>query len=144
MGCGHMMREQSVARSEPVTQQQQQQQEPNILPASVQQAWDAWCDARINSVIDPALEGLADEVGTVAGQTTQKIFEILEIVQTLAVGNDFLSGRIDQISREFKHQNGIEHKEVRTIERTIATTHEERTSTRVQQVVRTIDEILAH
>jgi hypothetical protein len=90
-----MMREQSVARSEPVTQQQQQQQEPNILPASVQQAWDAWCDARINSVIDPALEGLADEVGT-----TQKIFEILEIVQTLAVGNDFLSGRIDQISRE--------------------------------------------
>jgi hypothetical protein len=114
-----MMREQSVARSEPVTQQQQQ--EPNILPASVQQAWDAWCDARINSVIDPALEGLADEVGTVAGQTTQKIFEILEIVQTLAVGNDFLSGRIDQISR-----------------------HEERTSTRVQQVVRTIDEILAH
>jgi hypothetical protein len=119
-------------------------QQPNTLPPEVQQAWDAWCDARIDSFIDPVLEGLADEVGTVAGQTTQKIFEILEIVQVLATGNDFLRGRIDQITREFKHQNGIEHKQVSRTERTIATTHEERTSTRVQQVVRTIDEILAH
>jgi hypothetical protein len=119
-------------------------QQPNILDPTTQAAWDAWCDARIDSFIDPVLEGLADEVGTVAGQTTQKVFEILEIVQVLAAGNDFLRGRIDQITREFKHQNGIEHKQVSRTEQTIATTHEERTSTRVSQVVKTIDEILSH
>ena len=117
--------------------------QPNILDPTTQAAWDAWCDSRIDSFIEPVLEGLADEVGTVAGQTTQKVFEILEIVQVLATGNDFLRGRIDQITREFKHQNGIEHKQVSRTEQTIATT-EERTSTRVQQVVKTIDEILSH
>jgi hypothetical protein len=119
-------------------------QQPNTLDPTTQAAWEAWCDSRIDSFIEPVLEGLADEVGTVAGQTTQKVFEILEIVQVLAVGNDFLRGRIDQITREFRHQNNIEHKQVSRTEQTIATTHEERTSTRVQQVVRTIDEILAH
>jgi hypothetical protein len=121
--------------------QQQQQQAPNILPPEVQQAWDCWCDGRVDSIIDPALEGLADEVGTTTGRHTQKIFEILEIVQVLATGNDFLRGRIDQIAREFKHQNGIEHKEVSRTVQKIATTEEERTS-KVSQTLSIIEEVL--
>jgi hypothetical protein len=130
-----------------VTKQLTVTQQPNILEPSVQAAWDNWCNARINdhidSIIDPALEGLAEEVGTTTGRHTQKIFELLEIMMVLAVGNDFLGGRIDQIQREFKHQNGIEHKQApRTIERTIATTTEEQHTSRVSKTLSIIDEIL--
>jgi hypothetical protein len=117
--------------------------QPNILDQTMQAAWDAWCDARIDNRTDSIIEGLAEEVGTVAGQHTQKIFELLEIVQTLAVGNAFLSGRIDQLTREFERQNGIEHKEVRTVQRTIAaTTTEEEHTSRVSKTLEIVDEVL--
>jgi hypothetical protein len=117
-------------------------QQPNALDPVAQAAWDNWCDARISSHLDSYAEVIADEVGTVAGQHTQKIFEILEIVQTLAVGNAFLLGRIDQLTREFKRQNGIEHKQVSRTERTIATTTEQHTS-RVSKTLAIIDEVLS-
>jgi hypothetical protein len=125
----------------------QQQQQPATLDPVTQERWDAWCDARIDNRIDcvaEELNGLADEIGVVTGQQANKIIEVLEIMQVLAIGNDFLRGRIDQVTREFKGQNGIEHKAIsRTIERTIATrTEEERTST-VSQVVESIEEILS-
>jgi hypothetical protein len=121
----------------------QQQQQPNILPPEVQAAWDTWCDARIDSQLDSFTDLMAEEVGATEGRHAQKIFELLEIVQVLAVGNEFLRGRIDQITREFKHQNGVEHKQAgRTIERTIATTTEEEHTSRVSQTLSIIDEVL--
>jgi hypothetical protein len=126
------------------TQQLTVTQQPNTLDPVTQAAWDAWADERIISHLDSYTEVIAEEVGTTTGQHAKKILELLEIMQVLATDNAFLCGRIDQITREFKHQNGIEHKQVSRTEQTIATTHEERTSTRVQQVVRTIDEILSN
>jgi hypothetical protein len=79
-----------------------------------------------------------DEIDTLAGQHDKKIFELLEIVQVLAVDNDFLRGRIDQITREFK---GLTRKQAsKTIERTIATTEEQ--SSRVSKTLSIIDEVL--
>jgi hypothetical protein len=119
------------------------QQQPNILPPEVQAAWDRWCDARIDNHLDSFTEVMAEELGTTTGQQAQKIFELLEIMQVLAVGNAFLCGRIDQISREFKHQNGIEHKQApKTIERTIAATTEEERTSRVSKTLSIIDEVL--
>jgi hypothetical protein len=61
-------------------------------------------------------------------------------VQVLAVDNPFLSGRIHQITQDFK---GLTRKQApTTIERTIATTTEEERTSRVQQVVSVIDEVL--
>jgi hypothetical protein len=122
---------------------EQQQDHPNILPPSVQEAWDRWCIAMIDNRmhrVHEDIDGLADEAGMMAGQHAQKIFEILEIMQVLAAGNEYLRGRLDQISKEFKAQHGIEHKET-----TVATTmiEEERTS-KVSKVVSVIDSILAH
>lgn len=119
------------------------QQQPNILDPTTQAAWDNWCDERIISHLDSYTEVIAEEVGTITGQHAKKILELLEIMMVLAVGNAFLCGRIDQLTREFKHQNGIEHKQVSRTEQTIATTTEQHSS-RVQRVVRTIDEILSH
>jgi polyribonucleotide nucleotidyltransferase len=119
------------------------QQQPNILDPTAQAAWDAWCTTLIDSRIDPvveALDDLADEAGAANGQSNRKIYELLEIVKELAVGNDFLSGRIDQIIKDFRAQHGIGHKET-----TVTTTkiEEERTS-KVSKVVSVIDSILAH
>lgn len=52
-----------------------------------------------NAALDNIVEG---EVGRAVSLHHKKISELLEIVQVLAVGNDFLCGRIDQIQREFK------------------------------------------
>jgi hypothetical protein len=52
-----------------------------------------------NAALDNIVEG---EVGKAVSMQHKKISELLEIVQVLAVGNDFLCGRIDQIQREFK------------------------------------------
>jgi hypothetical protein len=115
------------------------EQQPANLDPVRQERWDNWADSRICNIVDSAVEGLADEVGMVTGQQANKIFELLEIVQVLATGNDFLRGRIDQITREFKHQNGIEHKV--TSRMTIAT--EEEHTSRVSKTVAIIDGILA-
>jgi hypothetical protein len=80
------------------------------------------------------------DVGVSDGQQDKNIFELLEIVKVLADGNDFLSGRIDQISRDFRAQHGITQQ--KTVE--TRTTIEQQRTSRVSQVVRTIDEILAN
>jgi hypothetical protein len=73
-------------------------------------------------------------------QHEQKIFELLEIVQLLAVDNAFVSGRIDQMTRDFKV---ITHKQAsRTIERTIATKTEEQSSRVSQTTLSILDEVL--
>jgi len=118
------------------------QQQPNILDPVTQAAWDNWCDAKISSHLDAYTEVIAEEVGTTTGLHAKKILELLEIMQVLATDNTFLCGRIDQLTREFKHQNGIEHKEVRTIERTIATTTQEERTSRVSKTLSIIDEVL--
>jgi hypothetical protein len=121
-----------------------QQQQLATLDPVTQKRWDDWADGRVDiglEVIREDLNELADEAGAASGRHAQKIFEVLEIMQVLAVGNDFLRGRIDQLTREFKHQNGIEHKAIRTIERTTKT--EEEHTSKVSQVVSVIESILA-
>lgn len=120
----------------------QQQQAPNILPPSVQAAWDTWCDARIDSQLDSFTETIVEEVGTTSGQHAKKIFEILEILGLLVKGkgNEFIAGRLHQIKKEFEHQNEIK-REVETVETTVI---EQQRSSRVSQVMRTIDQILTH
>jgi hypothetical protein len=122
---------------------QQQPREPNILPPQVQAAWDVWCDARINSHLDSFTEVIAEEVGTTTGQHAKTIFEILDILGLLVKGkgNEFIAGRLHQITKEFKHQNETIEREVETVE--TRTIEQQRTS-KVQQVVRVIDSILAH
>jgi hypothetical protein len=145
---------------------QQQQQEPNILQPSVQAAWDLWCDARIKDKVQPVVDEIAKQMDEIVndtvnelndvvkeigknvvepatvrfGQHAQKISELLEIVQVLATDNAFLSGRIDQIQREFK---GITRELApKTIERTIATTTEQQSSRVSQTTLSIIDEVL--
>jgi hypothetical protein len=125
----------------------QQQQEPNILPPSVQEAWDVWCDARINNRINRVFEevgGLADEIGTAIGQDSATIYDLMEICKLLAADNAYVSGRIDQLRKDYRMQL-----EIRTSvddEPMVARTmmiEEERTS-KISQVVSVIDSILAH
>jgi hypothetical protein len=106
--------------------------------------------ARIDDIVEtlgesfPTIEKQFEEIGEVCGQYDNKILELLDIVKQLAVGKDFLSGRIDQITRDYRAQLGITQQ--KSVE-TVATIEEERTtrtSSKVQQVVRTIDEILAN
>ena len=115
---------------------------PNILDPVTQAAWDAWCDARIDSQLETFTETIVEEVGTMSGQHAKKIFEILEILAVLVKGkgNEFIAGRLHQIKREFEHQNEI-MREVETVETTVI---EQQQSSRVSQVMRTIDQILAH
>jgi hypothetical protein len=55
----------------------------------------------LDEELNGALDDLADEIGTVAGQHDRKIFELLGIVQALAdsASDDFIRGRVDR-SRE--------------------------------------------
>jgi hypothetical protein len=101
----------------------------------------------LNEVLEEAFGNAGKDLevlDTVAGRHAQKIYELLEIVQVLAVGNDFLRGRVDQVTREFERQNGIEHKQAsRTVQqKTIATTTEEQRSSTISQTLSIIDEVL--
>ena len=116
---------------------------PNILDPTTQQAWDKWCDARIDDHLESFTEMIAEEVGTTTGQQAKTLSEILDILGLLVKGkgNEFIAGRLHQITKEFKHQNETIEREVETVE--TRTIEQQRTS-KVQQVVRVIDSILAH
>jgi hypothetical protein len=164
----------SIEPTEPSRQQQQQQQqpEPNIadLHPAVQKRWDDWFSTNffqhwramkpkiekklsksfhnINENfrgVEKEFDGVYGEIDEVAGQHDKKIYQLLEIVQVLSVDNAFLSGRIDQIQREFKGLTRTQavtpaRKQAKTIERTIATTTEE--ERRVSKTLSIIDEVL--
>jgi hypothetical protein len=118
-----------------------QQPMPNILDQTTQAAWDAWADERIDNQLESYTEAIAEEVGIITGRHAQKIVELLEIMQVLAVGNAFLGGRIAPTTRELKYQNGIEHKQApKTIARTIATTTTEEST--LSKTLSIVDEVL--
>jgi hypothetical protein len=116
---------------------------------------DEASDADLVRLVAAAMGDVGGAIGPLAGAALTALAADLEataaagsiaavnpVVQVLAVGNDFLRGRIDQITREFKHQNRIEPTS-RTIERTIATrTEQERISRVSQTTLSIIDEVL--
>jgi hypothetical protein len=112
---------------------------PVDLDPVTQARWDAWCDARINQNFEKFSELLGDEVGILTREVVDrcnlKILELIEIMEALAVGNDFVAGRVDQLARSFRMEMGIKHDEAAA---TVATTeeHSEHSSRQVVSVLR--------
>lgn len=84
------------------------------------------------------LDDLVLELRELFGQERRTMSELIEVCQLLAGGDRYVSGRLDQISRDFKAQRGI--KQQKSVETTVI---EEQRTSKVQQVVNVIDTILA-